>query len=143
MSCRKRYDVQEMYMKPPQKLKRLLRVKVARSTEQGQEMLKVFGYIYPRREETTACRFTSFFRQMTLISEKDKTTLETVLLSPFSGRSQPPTSKNAMDWSSDCQEHLKKDYLYILPLSQIHQDSKWIHCLNALWACGLAQECRC
>jgi hypothetical protein len=64
-----------MYMKPPQKLKRLLRVKVARNTEQGQELLKVFGYIYPRREETAACRFTSFFRQMTLVSEKDKTTL--------------------------------------------------------------------
>lgn len=86
-----------MYMKPPQKLKRILRVKVARSTEQGQELLKVFGYIYPRREETAACRFTSFFRQMTLVSEKDKTTLETVPLSPFSGRSQPPTSRNAMD----------------------------------------------
>lgn len=122
-----------MYMKPPQKLKRILRVKVARSTEQGQELLKVFGYIYPRREETATCRFTSFFRQMTLVSEKDKTTLETVPLSPFSGRSQPLTSRNAMDWSSDCQGHLNKDYLCILPSSQIHQDSKWILCFSALW----------
>jgi hypothetical protein len=32
----KRYDVQELYMKPPQKLKRILRVKVARACEQGQ-----------------------------------------------------------------------------------------------------------
>lgn len=119
-------------MKPPQKLKRLLRVKVARSTEQGQELLKVFGYIYPRREETAACRFTSFFRQMTLVSEKDKTTLETVPLSSFSGKSQPPTSRNAMDWSLDCQEHPKRDYPCILLLSQIHQGLKWILCLNAL-----------
>lgn len=73
--CSKRYDVQEMYMKPPQKLKRLLRVKVARSNEQGQELLKIFGYLYPRREETASCRFTSFFRQVTLISDRDKTAL--------------------------------------------------------------------
>lgn len=85
-------------MKPPQKLKRLLRVKVARATEQGQELLKVFGYLYPRREETAACRFTSFFRQVTLVSEKDKTTLETVPLRPFSGKSPPTTSRNVTAW---------------------------------------------
>ena len=45
----KRYDVQEMYMKPPQKLKRILRVKVGKENVQGQELLKIFGYIFPRK----------------------------------------------------------------------------------------------
>jgi hypothetical protein len=64
-----------MYMKPPQKLKRILRVKVVKENSQGQEILKIFGYIYPKKEETSSCRFTSFFRQVSLVSEKDKVTL--------------------------------------------------------------------
>ena len=39
-------------MKPPQKLKRILRVKVVKENSQGQEILKIFGYIYPKKEET-------------------------------------------------------------------------------------------
>jgi hypothetical protein len=61
-----------MYMKPPQKLKRLLRVKVTRDTLQGQPTLKLFGYLYPRKEETASCKFTSFFRQVAIINERDK-----------------------------------------------------------------------
>ena len=81
-------------MKPPQKLKRLLRVKVARENAQGQELLKIFGYVFPRREETAGCRFTSFFRQIALVNEKDKATLETVSIAIRSGRSRPATSRN-------------------------------------------------
>ena len=67
-----------MYMKPPQKLKRILRVKIVKDNSQGQEILKIFGYIYPKKEETNSCKFTSFFRQVSLVSEKDKVTLESV-----------------------------------------------------------------
>lgn len=65
-------------MKPPQKLKRILRVKIVKDNSQGQEILKIFGYIYPKKEETNSCKFTSFFRQVSLVSEKDKVTLESV-----------------------------------------------------------------
>lgn len=67
-------------MKPPQKLKRILRVKVAKENAQGQELLKVFGYVFPRKEESGSCKFTAFFKQIVLVNEKDKATLETVRL---------------------------------------------------------------
>lgn len=75
-------------MKPSQKLKRILRVKVAKENVQGQEILKIFGYIFPRKEETNNSKFTSFFKQVTLVNEKDKATLETVRVLLFSGKSQ-------------------------------------------------------
>ena len=100
-------------MKPPQKLKRLLRVKVARSIEQGQEQLKIFGYLYPRREETAAVKFTSFFRQVTLVSEKDKSTLETVSYDLNSGKSQQATSKNVTVLLFACQTHQIKGFQFI------------------------------
>jgi hypothetical protein len=62
-------------MKPPQKLKRLLRVKLVREGQPGQQLLKLYGYIYPRREETAACKLTSFFRQLTLVNDRDKALL--------------------------------------------------------------------
>jgi hypothetical protein len=95
-------------MKPPQKLRRILRVKVARENVQGQELLKIFGYIFPRKEETSNCKFTSFFRQITLLNEKDKAILETVNQLLLSGRSQSATSRKRMDWSSNCQTTLMK-----------------------------------
>ena len=65
-------------MKPPQKLKRILRVKAVKENSQGQEILKIFGYIYPKKEQTNICKFTSFFRQISLVSDRDKVTLESV-----------------------------------------------------------------
>jgi hypothetical protein len=62
-------------MKPPQKLKRLLRVKVTREEGQGQQLLKIFGCLYPKTEEGANLKFTSFFRQATIINEKDKAIL--------------------------------------------------------------------
>lgn len=38
-----------MYMKPPQKLKRIFRLKIAKENVQGQQLLKIFGYIYPKK----------------------------------------------------------------------------------------------
>jgi hypothetical protein len=73
-------------MKPPQKLKRLLRMQIVREVHQGQQLVKIFGYIYPKKEETANCKFTSFFRQVVIVNEKDKTTLETVLLRLLSGK---------------------------------------------------------
>lgn len=89
-------------MKPPQKLKRILRVRVAKENVQGQELLKIYGYVFPRKEETAGCRFTSFFRQVVLVNEKDKATLETVSIATLSGRSPPPTSRSGTGCSSSC-----------------------------------------
>jgi len=100
-------------MKPPQKLKRLLRVKVARSIEQGQEQLKIFGYLYPRREETSAVKFTSFFRQVNLVSEKDKSTLETVSHGLNSGKNQQATSSSVTALLFGCQTHQIRDFQFI------------------------------
>ena len=41
---RKRYDVQEIYMKPPKLIKRLLRVKIVKS----EGKLRIFGSMYPK-----------------------------------------------------------------------------------------------
>lgn len=38
-----------MYMKPAQKIKRILRMKVVKEEMQGQLAVKMFGYIYPKR----------------------------------------------------------------------------------------------
>jgi hypothetical protein len=81
-----------MYMKPCPKIKRLLRVKVARDLLLGQPTIKVFGYIHPRREETASCKLTSFFRQIAVLNEKDKSTIEAVSTPLPSGRSPPPPS---------------------------------------------------
>ena len=74
-------------MKPPQKIKRLLRVMVCRQGSEGQA-IKLFGQLFPRREETMGCRFTSFFRQIAVLNEKDRSTIETVKRSLLSGKSQ-------------------------------------------------------
>lgn len=66
-------------MRPAQKLKRLLRVHVVRE-EQAQPILKIFGALYPRREETAGIKFTSFFREISYVYERDKTVLENVRL---------------------------------------------------------------
>ncbi len=67
---------------------------VVRENTMGQPSIKLFGYIYPKKEETAACKFTSFFRQITVVNEKDKSTIETVDMSVFSGKNQPlPFSK--------------------------------------------------
>lgn len=89
-------------MKPPQKLKRILRVKVAKENVQGQELLKIFGYIFPRKEETSTCKFTAFFKQIVLVNEKDKATLETVHIATLSGRNPSPTSPKRTDCSLNC-----------------------------------------
>lgn len=89
-------------MKPPQKLKRLLRVKLLREGQPGQQLLKLYGYIYPRREETAACKLTSFFRQLTLVNDRDKALLENVILVRVSGRSRLPTSLSGTDSPSSC-----------------------------------------
>lgn len=66
-------------MKPAQKLKRLLRMKVSREFVQGQQTIRLCGYVHPRKEETATAKFTSFFRQLTVINDRDKSTIETVI----------------------------------------------------------------
>jgi len=39
-----------MYMKPAQKIKRLLRVKICKLLIDGQSAIKMFGYIHPKKE---------------------------------------------------------------------------------------------
>jgi len=75
-------------MKPAQKLRRLLRMKVTREFLQGQQTIKLYGYIHPKKEETASTKFTSFFRQITVVNEKDKSTIETVTVCSLSGRNQ-------------------------------------------------------
>ena len=70
-------------MKPPQKIKRVLRAQVLRETSQGQQTIKVFGHIHPKKEETSGCKFTSFFRQISVANEKDKTIIESVSIKLF------------------------------------------------------------
>ena len=65
-------------MKPAQKIKRLLRVMVVRQGSEGQPTIKMFGQLFPRKEEATGCRFTSFFRQISVLNEKDRSTIESV-----------------------------------------------------------------
>jgi hypothetical protein len=67
-----------MYMKPAQKIKRLLRMMVVRENNSGQQSIKMFGYIHPKKEETSGCKFTSFFRQITVVNARDKSVIETV-----------------------------------------------------------------
>jgi hypothetical protein len=75
-------------MKPPQKIKRLLRTSIVRENIMGQPSIKLFGYVYPKKEETGVCKFTSFFRQIMVVNEKDKSTIETVDIKVFSGKNQ-------------------------------------------------------
>ena len=65
-------------MKPAQKIKRLLRVKVIKLEIDGQAAIKMFGYIHPKKEETSGCKFTSFFRQIIISNDKDKSNIEAV-----------------------------------------------------------------
>ena len=70
-------------MKPTQKIKRLLRMKICRDNLNGQSAIKLFGYIHPKKEETAGCKFTSFFRQITVTNEKDKSIVESVNFTLF------------------------------------------------------------
>ena len=60
----KRYDVQEIYMKPAKQIKRILRTTVA--INDGK--VKVFGSIYPKNENSP--KFTSFFKQIKIVAVK-------------------------------------------------------------------------
>lgn len=70
----KRYDVQEIYMKPPKQLKRVLRVHVVK--HEGK--VKIYGSLYPKPEEG-APKFTSFFKQVKIYSGSDKNLLYNVI----------------------------------------------------------------
>lgn len=61
---------------------------IVRENIMGQPSIKLFGYVYPKKEETAACKFTSFFRQIMVVNEKDKSTIETVDIKVFSGKNQ-------------------------------------------------------
>lgn len=72
---RKRYDIQELYMKPPKMLKKLLRIKFVKSNGS----VKIFGSFYPKSEDKNCPKFTSFFKQIKIYSGIDKSPLETVI----------------------------------------------------------------
>lgn len=70
---RKRYDVQEMFVKPAQKLKRVLRVYLTYEKKDSQDVLKVFGQLYPPNPKETVIagvpKFTSFFKQISFFMQ--------------------------------------------------------------------------
>ena len=55
-------------MKPPLKLRRLLRLKAVREQGQGHQTLKVFGHLHPKNEEHANIKMTSFFRMLTVLN---------------------------------------------------------------------------
>ncbi len=46
----KRFDAQEMFMRPPEKVKKLLRVKIVRNVEKKQVV--IFGNLHPQSSES-------------------------------------------------------------------------------------------
>ena len=55
-------------MKPPMKLKRLLRVKMVREQHVGHQTVKVYGHMHPKKEENVGIKMTSFFRHLTVFN---------------------------------------------------------------------------
>ena len=116
-----------MYMKPTQKIKRLLRIKIARDTIQGQSAIKMFGYIHPKKEETSGCKFTSFFRQISVNNEKDKSIVESVRFEIFSGKNQPLPFQKKMESLSGCPITFKMPFPFTWLWSTTLLNSQSIH----------------
>jgi hypothetical protein len=57
-----------MFVKPVQKLKRVLRVYVMYEKKEAEDILKIFGHLYPPSQRNTTVlalpKFTSFFKQI-------------------------------------------------------------------------------
>ena len=68
---RKRYDVQEMFIKPSQKIKRILRVHLMLEKRETEDYIKIIGGLYPPKPTTdqnsliVTPKLTSFFKQIT------------------------------------------------------------------------------
>jgi hypothetical protein len=62
-------------MKPAKQLKRILRMKIVKQAGK----IKVFGMLYPKTTEN-APKFTTFFKQIKIISSEDRNVLFNVFL---------------------------------------------------------------
>lgn len=98
----KRYDVQEMFLKPSQKLKRILRVYLTYQKQENQDVLKVFGHMYPNQNVAGTPKFTCFFKQVSFFFQGETQPFETVFIKIYySGKSRPRTLLSKMDlWSN-------------------------------------------
>lgn len=69
-----------MFIKPPKKIKRLLRVRLLHEKHTKENILKIIGAIEPPEENKNSLKFTSFVRQVAFSYSGESQPFEVVLL---------------------------------------------------------------
>ena len=100
-----------MFLKPSQKLKRILRVYLIYQKQEDQDVLKVFGHMYPNQSVSGSPKFTCFFKQVSFFFQGETQPFETVFI------------KNYYSGKSRLQTLLSKTVLWLSYLNKA--DSPW------------------
>jgi hypothetical protein len=63
--------LQELFIRPARKIKKILRVHIKNENIQNSHKLKIKGYLFPFKKDTKDIKFTSFFKQIGLKFSND------------------------------------------------------------------------
>lgn len=71
-----------MFVKPPQKLKRVLRVYALYEKQESEDILRLFGQMQPNKQKQDSFneppKFTSFFKQISFVLGNESQPFESV-----------------------------------------------------------------